>query len=115
MRQVIDDEGYWAELRNYERSAWRFEAQPAYFVDYEREQFDRFLAGHPDSPDDNPDFHDWFTQIRRQVAEGKTMTGGTGRRERSSTICHASRRSRLASCRASTDATGGCLTTSAFS
>lgn len=73
MRTTISDEEYWRQLAGYERTAWRFEQQPAYYVGYEREQFDRFLAGTPEPPDQVDDLRDWFAQIRQQVAEGKSI------------------------------------------
>lgn len=73
MRTTIDDAEYWRQLASYERSAWRFEQQPAYWVGYEREQFDRFLAGDPELPTDNTDLRDWFTQVGQQVTDGKTI------------------------------------------
>lgn len=60
-------------LASFAQSAWRFEAQPAYWVGYERKQFDLFLAGEPEPADRNADFAAWFTQIAGQVADGKTI------------------------------------------
>lgn len=77
MRRVLTDGSpgteYWEELTAFRRSAWRFEQQPAYYVGYEREQFDKFLAGRPDPADENDDLRDWFAQVRRQTTEGKTV------------------------------------------
>jgi hypothetical protein len=77
MRRVLTDGGpgteFWEQFTSFERSAWRFEQQPAYYLGYEREQFNRFLADDPAPPDENPDLRDWFAQTRHQVAEGKTI------------------------------------------
>jgi len=73
MRATIDLAEYRRQLANYQRFAWRFEQQPSYRVDYEREQFDRFLAGSPESPDDNADLKSWFDRVRTWTAAGKTI------------------------------------------
>lgn len=77
MRRTLTDGGpgteFWEAFTTFERSAWRLEHQPAYYIGYERVQFDCFLAGHPQSPDENDDLRDWFRQTRRLVAEGKTI------------------------------------------
>lgn len=77
MRRTLTDGSpgteYWDELASFRSSAWRFEQQPAYYVGYEREQFDKFLAGHPDPPDENDDLRDWFNQTRQHVGAGRTV------------------------------------------
>jgi hypothetical protein len=77
MRRTLTDgppgTEFWLELANFKRSAWRFEQQPAYFIGYEHQQFDDFLAGHPEPPTANPDLRDWMDQVARQVSEGKTI------------------------------------------
>lgn len=76
MRRVLTDGApgteFWQEFENFEYSAWRWEQQPAYFIGYEHEQFDKFLAGHPESPTENADLGDWMRQVAAHVAEGKT-------------------------------------------
>lgn len=73
MRTLIDDAEFWRQLATYQRSAWRFEQQPAYAVDYEDEQFAGFLAGRPQPPTENRELGEWMSQVARQTAEGKTM------------------------------------------
>lgn len=73
MRTTIPDDEFRHQLASFERSAWRWESQPAYDVTYEQEQFDRFLAGHPEPPTENKELGDWMAQIRRLTDEGKTV------------------------------------------
>lgn len=73
MRTEIDLQGYRQALATYRRSAWRFEQQASYWLGYERAQFERFLAGDPESPADNPDLKSWFDRVRRWVAQGRTI------------------------------------------
>jgi hypothetical protein len=76
MRRVLTDGGpgteFWQEFETFKRSAWRWEQQPAYYIGYEHEQFDKFLAGRPEPPTENADLGDWMRQVARHVAEGKT-------------------------------------------
>jgi hypothetical protein len=76
MGRVLTDGGpgteFWQEFKNFQHSAWRWEQQPAYFIGYEHEQFDRFLAGSPEPPTENADLGDWMAQVAEHVAEGKT-------------------------------------------
>ena len=64
---------FWEVLETFKHSAWRFEQQPAYFIGYEHEQFDAFLAGNPQPPTENKDLGDWMTQVKRQTSEGKSI------------------------------------------
>ncbi len=73
MRTEIDLQGYRRELASYKRSAWRFEQQTSYWLGYERAQFDRFLAGDPESPANNPDLLSWFDRVRSWTAQGRMI------------------------------------------
>jgi hypothetical protein len=73
MTTALTTEQFWQQLANFERTAFRLELQPAYFVGYEREQFDKFLAGDPEPPTEQEGLRAWFEQIRRQVADGKRI------------------------------------------
>lgn len=73
MRTEIDLQGYRRLLANYQRSAWRFEQQASYWLGYERAQFEKFLAGEPESPADNPDLKSWFDRVRDWTAQGRTI------------------------------------------
>lgn len=73
MRKEIDLQGYRRLLAGHQRSAWRFEQQTSYWLGYERAQFERFLAGDPESPADNVDLKSWFDRVRSWVAQGRTV------------------------------------------
>jgi hypothetical protein len=77
MRRTLTDNGpgteFWQAFETFERSAWRFEQQPAYFIGYEHQQFDDFLAGHPTPPTENPELGDWMRQVAGHVAAGRTV------------------------------------------
>lgn len=76
MRKILTDGGpgteFWAEFTSFERSAWRWEQQPEYWMGYERTQFDLFLEGRPEPPTANQDLGEWMAQVAKHTAEGKT-------------------------------------------
>jgi hypothetical protein len=73
VRQEITDADFWDQLTDFRTSAWRFEQQPAYAVDYEGGQFAAFLAGHPVPLPDNPELADWLANIRRHTGAGRSV------------------------------------------
>lgn len=77
MRRTLTDGDptteFWQELANFRRSAWRFEQQEKYFIGYEHQQFDDFLAGTPQIPTENPELGSWMKQVARQVSAGKVV------------------------------------------
>ena len=129
-RPITEDE-FGGLLRSFERTAFRLETRDSYALGYEREEFERFLAGHPTPP---PIWtgggHGW-TQIAalhlpRQVDQPRPRPGrtaepitsggncgprrGTPRRASGSGTCRAAG-DRGSACRWIT--TGGCSTASA--
>ncbi|MCS0602537.1 hypothetical protein NX794_15140 [Streptomyces sp. LP11] len=54
----------------YERSAWRFEAQPTYTMPREAGSIARFLRGEPKPADHNARWHE---RVRGFVASGRTI------------------------------------------
>lgn len=72
MKTALSDDQFRKELASHQRSAFRLELQPAYTVDYERDLFDSFLAGHPEPPTNRERFRAWYDQIAQQVAAGIT-------------------------------------------
>lgn len=77
MRRILTDgepgTEFWQVFETFEHSAWRWEQQPAYWMGYEREQFDKFLAGQPESPVENDELGSWMQQVAKHVNEdGKT-------------------------------------------
>jgi hypothetical protein len=73
MRTEIDDAEFWGQLRGFRRSAWRFEQQPAYAVDYEDGQFAEFLKGRPVPLPESPDLADWLERVRDHTSHGRRM------------------------------------------
>lgn len=65
---VLDGAAFGKVFDSYERSAWRFEAQPVYTIP--GELLARFLAGGPEPPSFN---EDWHQDVRSWVAAGKTI------------------------------------------
>jgi hypothetical protein len=61
-------------LQSIERSAFRLETRDSYALDYEREDFDRFLAGTPTPPPDLDWWRPWLDQVARLAGEGKTVS-----------------------------------------
>jgi hypothetical protein len=62
-----------AEVRDFTRSAFRFEAQPGYVMDYERPVFEGWLAGVPVPPPEVDWWAPWLDRVARWTAEGKTI------------------------------------------
>ncbi len=73
MRLTLVGDQFGQMLATFRHTAFRLEQQPAYEVTYERETVARFAAGDPQDPNELPAFRDWYAQIRRQTAEGKTI------------------------------------------
>ena len=67
---LLEPTAFAARLRDFERSAWRFEAQPVYTMPAERKSLARFLAGEP-----KPDDHNiaWRTNVQGIVASGRNI------------------------------------------
>lgn len=67
---LLDGEPWAAMFRNFKRSAWRLEVQPAYTMPAEAESLARFLRGEP-----KPDGHnaEWHGTLRGAVAAGKSF------------------------------------------
>ena len=71
---LIAEEEFLAEVRNFRESAFRFEAQEAEPLGYEREEFAQFLAGHPREPMDIDWWRPWLDRVRQFTREGKTIS-----------------------------------------
>lgn len=74
MGVLITQEEFDRQLAEFGAEAFRFEAQPAYALGYERAEFELFLTGHPTPPPDVDWWQPWLRQISRLVAEGKTIS-----------------------------------------
>jgi hypothetical protein len=73
VRRTIPDTEFWAQLAGYQKSAWRWEQQPAYDVTYEKDQWQAWLAGTPIPPTENKELGEWMAQVRAQTDSGKTI------------------------------------------
>jgi hypothetical protein len=73
MVRTVTEEEFGVLLASFRRSAFRFEAQDAYALDYEQADFERFLAGKPASPREIPWWRGWLDQVSKQTLQGKTV------------------------------------------
>jgi hypothetical protein len=70
----ISDEEFDDLLRSFEHSAFRLETRDAYAIGFEREEYDRFLAGSPRPPSEISWWQEWLDQTARLAREGKTVS-----------------------------------------
>ncbi len=70
MISEIAEEEFGEVLRTISRSAFRLETLAAYALDYERADFELFLAGKPGPPP----WQDWLEQVSAQTRQGKTVS-----------------------------------------
>lgn len=62
-------------LAGYGQSAFRWEGQSSYRLDYEQEEYDRFLAGNPTPPPEVAWWRPWLDRLAVMTGEeGKTMS-----------------------------------------
>jgi hypothetical protein len=66
----ITEDEFGELLRTIRRSAFRLETLDAYALDYERADFELFLAGKPGAPP----WQDWLEQVSAQTRQGKTVS-----------------------------------------
>jgi uncharacterized protein DUF6879 len=72
-RPVTEDE-FLALVRGFRSSAFRLEAQRRYRLDYERGEFQAFIAGHPRSPDRIDWWYPWLERVSRFASEGRHIS-----------------------------------------
>jgi hypothetical protein len=70
MTTAITEEEFGDLLRTIGSSAFRLETLDAYALDYERADFELFLAGRPEPPP----WQEWLDQVAAQTREGKTVS-----------------------------------------
>jgi hypothetical protein len=70
----ITEDEFLAAVRGFRSSAFHFEDQPAYLIDIERADLERFLAGDPVLPPDSDLWRPWLERVGRLKAEGKRIT-----------------------------------------
>lgn len=73
MVAVITEEEFGRHLSSFSHSAFRFEAQDAYALDYEQTDFERFLAGRPAPPPEITWWRDWLGLVAAHTRQGKTV------------------------------------------
>ncbi|MER5937998.1 DUF6879 family protein [Streptomyces sp. NPDC001928] len=66
----LDGDAWRRTFDAFERSAWRFEAQPIYTMPSEAENVARFLRGEPKPADHNARWHE---RVRGYVSSGRTV------------------------------------------
>src|SRR5262249_31436785 len=71
MKTTINEDQFDALLSSIERTAFRFETQDVYALDYEREDFDRFLAGAPVPPPEVTWWRPCLEQTSRKPRQDK--------------------------------------------
>jgi hypothetical protein len=71
MGKPISDEEFGDLFRTFERSAFRLETRDRYALSYEREEFERFLAGSPTPPSEITWWRSWLDQTAALTAQGK--------------------------------------------
>jgi hypothetical protein len=60
-------------MLTFESTAFRFEQQPAYVVDYEAEYFASWRAGDPRDPREMPELAAWLPMVRDWVQQGRRI------------------------------------------
>jgi hypothetical protein len=61
-------------LQAFERTSFRLEAQPVYAIGEEGPDFERFLAGSPQSPSEIGWWAEWLHDAAAQAAQGKRLS-----------------------------------------
>jgi hypothetical protein len=70
---LISEDEFLEAVRTFRRSAFRLETRPSYALGYEREDFERFLAGEPREPAEADWWRPWLERMARFTREGKTV------------------------------------------
>lgn len=73
MTQQVSDEEFAGMMAGFRREAFRLETRGSYSLTYEREAFERFLAGSPLPPPQYPWWREWLDQIEVLAGEGKVV------------------------------------------
>ena len=69
----VSQDEFLAMVRGFRVSAFRFEAQDSYGFKYEQEEFARYVAGTPRTPDQIEWWQAWLNRVRECVRDGKTI------------------------------------------
>jgi hypothetical protein len=73
LRRITDDE-FGDLLRSFRRTAFYFEAQETYALDYEAADMERFLAGSPQPPPEIGWWRPWLDQVAELTRQGKRIS-----------------------------------------
>ena len=73
MRRPLTDTEWAQELQAFDRTAFRFETQPAYSISMEEQTLERYLAGDRRPPTEAPGIRAWLDQIASLVATGRNV------------------------------------------
>ena len=73
MGVAITDDEFGDLLRSFRRTAFYFEAQDIYALDYEAVDLERFLAGSPTPPPEVSWWRPWLDQITELIRQGKRI------------------------------------------
>lgn len=72
MKTALSPDQFAELFDSFEHSAFRLELQAEYSVTFERDLFDKFLAGNPEPPTQEV-FRAWYAKVADQVAAGITL------------------------------------------
>jgi hypothetical protein len=73
MRHLITEDEFLEQVRSFGRTAFHFEAQPAYAIGIEQADLERFLVGDPVQPTDSDLLRPWLERVAHLRAEGKRI------------------------------------------
>jgi hypothetical protein len=71
---TLSQDEFYRALYGITRTAFRWEAQPALALGYEREHVGLFLEGHPVPPPEIEWWRPWLDRIARMTSEGKRFS-----------------------------------------
>jgi hypothetical protein len=71
---TLSQDEFYRELYGISRTAFRWEAQPAYALGYDQADFDLFLAGTPVPPPEVGWWRPWLDRISDMTADGKRFS-----------------------------------------
>jgi hypothetical protein len=74
MSRKLTDEEFGDLLKSFRETAFYLETQDHYALDYEMDDFSRFLAGQPEPPSEISWWRLWLDQIASLTREGKRVT-----------------------------------------
>jgi len=70
MRELLTGDEFAAALWDFQRTAFRLEAQPAYHVPAEQGLLAQLRAGQPMAADEVPELREWFERVAKRTRQG---------------------------------------------